>query len=170
MTADADPRDELRGAIDRLSDQHALMLREWARMLNREVEFAERRSASPLADMLGVQSENVEPGRSRFRFTANLGWHNPHGVLHGGVIYIMVDSAMGAAVMAGLEPGETCATIELKISYLLPVREGELVAETVVVKQGRHIAFAESKVTDDRGRLVATASGSMFIVRAESTA
>ena len=82
----------------------------------------------------------------------------------------MVDSSMGAAVMAGLEPGETCATIELKISYLLPVRDGELVADTAVVKQGRNIAFAESKVTDDRGRLVATASGSMFIVRAGSPA
>lgn len=170
MTTDADPREELRAAVDRLSDEQALLVREWVRMLNRETEFAERRSASPMGDMLGVSSELVEPGRARFRVRAQPGLFNPHGVLHGGVIYVMVDSSMGAAVMAGVAPGELCTTIELKISYLQPVREADLVCETEVTKQGHHIAFTESKVRDETGRLVATASGSMFILRPDASA
>ena len=82
----------------------------------------------------------------------------------------MVDYSMGGAVMRSLPEGQLCTTIEIKISYLAPVREGTLIVETDVVRQGRNIAFTESKVTDERDRLVATASGSMFILRpADST-
>ncbi len=54
---------------------------------------------------------------------------------------------------------------KLVAAYLSPVREGTLWAETEVVKQGRNIAFTESKVWDHNARLVATASGSMFVFR-----
>ena len=74
---------------------------------------------------------------------------------------------MARAVLYGLPEGERCATIEIKISYLRPVREGTVTVETEIVKQGRNIVFLTSKATDDQDRLVATASGSMFIVRAE---
>jgi uncharacterized protein (TIGR00369 family) len=92
-------------------------------------------------------------------------WHNPNGVLHGGVIYTMVDYSMGSAVQPNLPEGEYCTTIEAKISYLASVREGTLTVDTEVVKQGRNIAFTASKVTDDKGKLIATGSGSMFIIR-----
>jgi uncharacterized protein (TIGR00369 family) len=67
--------------------------------------------------------------------------------------------------MSVLGEGEYCTSIEVKVSYLASVREGTLTAETQVVKEGRTIAFVESKVTDDKGRLVATGSASMFIFR-----
>jgi uncharacterized protein (TIGR00369 family) len=54
------------------------------------------------------------------------------------------------------------------VSYLAAVRDGTLTVETQVLKQGRNVAFTESKVTDDQGRLVATGSGSMFILRPEA--
>jgi uncharacterized protein (TIGR00369 family) len=52
------------------------------------------------------------------------------------------------------------------VSYLAPVREGTLIAESEVVRQGRNIAFVESKVRDDGKKIIATASGTMFIFRA----
>ena len=92
-------------------------------------------------------------------------WHNPNGVLHGGVIYTMIDYSMGLAVQPHLPEGEYCTTIEAKINYLSTVREGTLTVDTEVVKQGRNIAFTESKVRDDKGKLVATGSGTVFIIR-----
>ena len=80
---------------------------------------------------------------------------------------VAAEHSMGGAIQPNLPEGEHCATIEVKVSYLASVREGTLTVETEVVKQGRNIAFTESKVTDERGRLVATASGSMFIIRAD---
>jgi uncharacterized protein (TIGR00369 family) len=101
------------------------------------------------------------------RLQVDPGWHNPHGVVHGGVVYTLIDYSMGGAVTSGLTAGQHCTSIEVKVSYLASVREGTLTVDSSVVKQGRNVAFVESKVTDDAGRLVATGSGSMFIFGAE---
>jgi acyl-CoA thioesterase len=161
-------RDDLAAEIEDLTEEQAVLVRDWARMLMRRIHPKDRRSASPLADMLGIKNDGTgEDGIARFSVTVEPAHFNPHGVLHGGVIYTMIDSCMGAAVMARLEPPNFCATIELKVSYLEGVRGGRLLAEAEVVKEGRTIAFVDSRVRDDNGRIVATASGSMFIFRQE---
>jgi len=171
--ANGDPREELRAAIEGLADDRARTLLGWLRAVNRErrdpapAPSSPEGSVGPLGDVLGIVAELREPGYSRMRLTIDPAFFNPNGVLHGGVVYTLVDYGMGGAVQAGLPEGEHCATIEVKINYLAGVREGTLTAETSVVKQGRNIAFLESKVTDDQGRLVATASGSMFVFRGE---
>lgn len=168
---DAGPRDELRGAIDGLTEEQARTLLGWSRMVRRErPALDEEHTVGALGDLLGIVSDAEEPGRARMRLTVDPAWSNPNGVLHGGVIYTMVDYSMGSAVQRRLREGHYCATIEVKMNYLAPVRQGTLTAETEVVKQGRNVAFTESKVRDERGRLVATASGSMFIVRPDGRA
>jgi uncharacterized protein (TIGR00369 family) len=122
-------------------------------------------SVGPLGDALGITVAVREPGHSRMVLQVDPGWHNPNGVVHGGLIYTLIDYSMGGAVSAGLAPEEYCTSIEVKVSYLSSVREGTLTAETHVFKEGRTIAFVESKVHDQSGRLVATGSGSMFIFR-----
>ncbi len=169
MTGDGDPRDELRAVIDGLEAAQAQTLLGWARMLNRKrPTLDEEHTVGALADMLGIVNETQEPGRVRMRLQVDPAWHNPHGVLHGGVIYTMIDYSMGGAVMRSLPEGQLCTTIEIKVSYLASVQKGTLVVETNVVKQGRNIAFTESKVTDDQGQLVAIAGGSMFILRPDA--
>ena len=166
-----DPRDELREGIDELTEEQARTMLGWTRALNRERRVADtERSVGSLGDTLGIVSELQERGRSRMRLAVDPAWHNPNGVLHGGVIYTMIDYSMGGAIQNSLPAGEHCATIEVKVNYLAPVREGTLTVETEVVKLGRNIAFTESKVRDDQDRLVATASGSMFIVRPDAQA
>ena len=166
----ADPRDELRAALDGLTDEQARTLLGWASALGglrREPQaLDEEHSVGALGDRLGIVGEVREPGRCRMRLNIDPAWHNPNGVLHGGVVYTLIDYSMGGAVQPSLPQGEYCTTIEVKVSYLASVREGTLTVQTEVVKQGRNIAFLESKVTDEQGRLVATASGSMFIFRA----
>ncbi|MEZ4481811.1 MAG: PaaI family thioesterase [Dehalococcoidia bacterium] len=71
---------------------------------------------------------------------------NPHVTLHGGVMYSLADQSMGAAVYTRLEPGESCATIEIKMVYIAAVREGTLDCETRVVNKGRRVAVLESEV------------------------
>ena len=85
--------------------------------------------------------------------------------LHGGAVYVMVVYSMGGATMSVLPPGDICATIEIKISYLASVRGGILTCVTDVIKQGRKIVFLESKVMDASGKLVATATGSFAVIR-----
>ena len=164
-----DAREELRAAVDGLSEARARTLLGWLRVDERQREAGAAapadQSVGPLGDTLGIVGELLEPGHSRMRLDVNAAWLNPNGVLHGGVIYTMVDYSMGGTVQRGLPENEYTATIEIKINYLGMVREGTLIAESHVVKQGRNVAFTESKVTDDQQRLVATASGSWYIFR-----
>ena len=160
-------RDELLAALDELTEEQVRTLAGWARTLRREPGArAGERSLGPLGDALGIEREEAPPGHARMRLTVNPRWANPNGVLHGGVVYTLIDYSMGGAVQSSLPAGEYCTSISVAVSYLAPVREGTLVVDSEVTRQGRNIAFVESKVRDDAGRLIATATGTMFIFRA----
>ena len=64
----------------------------------------------PFADLLGIRRAAMAGGRARFELSAGAPHLNPHGVVHGGVVYTLVDYAMGGAVTSGLQPGERCAS------------------------------------------------------------
>jgi len=117
----------------------------------------------PFADLLGLRRSTMEDGRCRFGATVRPEHMNPHGVVHGGVVYTLVDYAMGGAVTSRLGPGERCATLEIKINYLAPVSEGHLAAEAWVVARTARVAVLEARVQADGDRLVALATGSFYI-------
>lgn len=87
---------------------------------------------------------------------------NPHRVLHGGVIYSMADTGMGAALYSDLDQGESCTTVEIKIAYFRAVTAGTLICDTKIIHRGRKIATLESEIKND-GRLIAKAFGTFYI-------
>jgi acyl-CoA thioesterase len=104
----------------------------------------------------------MESGYSRGVVEVTDDLKNPHGVLHGGVLYTMADTGMGAALYTELGADESCATIEVKINYLKPVKSGEVVCETEIVNKGRSVAYLESELTNG-GETVARATGSYSV-------
>ena len=111
---------------------------------------------------LGI--EMVERGEARSVTAINVGPHhmNPHGVVHGAVLYALADQGMGAALYSLLDESESCATIEIKIVYLASVRDGTVECETTVLNKGRRVAALESEVRSG-DRLVAKALGTFAI-------
>ncbi len=88
---------------------------------------------------------------------------NAVGVLHGGAVFTLVDSGMACALMELLRQGESCLSIEIKVQNVAPVREGTIVARSVVLQKGRTIAHVESEVRTSHGRLVAKGLGTFFV-------
>ncbi|HKJ25216.1 MAG TPA: PaaI family thioesterase [Myxococcota bacterium] len=82
---------------------------------------------------------------------------------HGGVLFTMLDTAMGRAVISRLPPGRGCATVEAKINYLRPIQAGRLRAEGRALDLTRRTAYAEGTVRDDQGRVLARSSGTFFL-------
>ena len=117
----------------------------------------------PFADLLGARRTHMGEGRCRFELTADSRHLNPHGAVHGGVVYSLVDYAMGGALTSSLAPGERCATLEIKINYLAAAGAGPLAAEAKVVDRATRVGVLEGRVTDGAGRLIALATGSFFI-------
>jgi acyl-CoA thioesterase len=168
----ADPalQKRLEDAIARLDDAQRQRLLDWAGSISTNVENARAPGASigPLAEQLHITNGGVVDGRATYYLDVTPELLNPHGVLHGGAVYVMVDYSMGGATMSVLPPGEICATIEVKISYLASVRGGRLTCTTEIIKRGRNVVFLESRVVDDSGALVAAASGSFAVKRTPS--
>lgn len=116
----------------------------------------------PFAELVGFSVDAQTPGRSVLSLDVVPQHLNPHQVVHGAVLYALADTGMGAALYTTLAPGESCATIEVKISYFRPVRSGRLVCETEIVHRGRTLANLDSRLLVD-GTLVARANGNYAI-------
>lgn len=116
-----------------------------------------------LRDQLGFDIETGE-GSARAWLDCDERHLNPHGAVHGAVLFALVDTSMGAATLAVLEPENWCATIEIHTRFLRPVFAGRIEAVATVVKAGRRIVHLEADVTDGQGRSVARASGSFAVL------
>ena len=87
------------------------------------------------------------------------------GLVDGGWLALLLDSAMGCAVHSTLEPGQAFTTVEMKTTFVRPVREstGKLRCEGVLLHAGSRIASLEGKVFDGASRLVAHGSETCLI-------
>jgi uncharacterized protein (TIGR00369 family) len=83
--------------------------------------------------------------------------------VHGGVLFTLLDTALGTAVVTSLERERGCATLELKINYFRPIQEGRVRAEGRMVNRSRRTAYAEGEVVNEEGKVLAKASGTFFI-------
>ena len=117
--------------------------------------------------LLGLEMTERGHGMSRCRIVVRPALLNPHGTVHGGVMYSMADNGMGAAVYSHLEDSESCATIEIKMVYIAAVTSGVLECETRVINKGRRVAVLESEVRNG-DRLVAKALGTFAIFPAKA--
>lgn len=115
------------------------------------------------ARLVGLRHVLMEGGRAVFTVELQPSHLNPYGVVHGGVVYTLADTAMGAALVSRLAPDERCATLEIKINYLAPAVTGTLRCEARVLERTRRIAVLDAQVRDAEARLVAVASGSFYI-------
>ena len=126
-------------------------------------------AGAPVAKLVGFRPTSVEDGKAVFELEAGPQHANPMGTLHGGVLCDVADAAMGVAYASTLADGETFTTLELKINFLRPFRNGTLTATARVVKAGRTIGLTECDVTDPQGRLIARAMSTCMTLRGESS-
>ena len=117
----------------------------------------------PFNTYLGVRVERMEGGEAVALL--ELGPHhlNNRGVVHGGVLSALLDTALGAAVISSIPKEWWCATTSLSVQFLEGARAGLLTASGRVLRRGRRVAFAGGEVHDAGGRLVAVAQGSWYL-------
>lgn len=118
----------------------------------------------PLRSHLGMDVGSPAPGRGEARLVVDERHLNPNGVVHGAVLFAMVDTAMGAAAMGVLPAGHRCASVEVHLRFLRPVSAGSLAAEVEVDRAGRRIIHLSGRVRDAQNVLVATATGTFAVL------
>lgn len=103
----------------------------------------------PAGYLLGFRIRGAEQGRVLFDFSPLPAHSSYGGTVHGGILSAVADSAMGCAILSMLDAGEWCASLELKVNFLAPVRceDGDVEAVGSVIKMGGRVAFAEATLT-----------------------
>jgi acyl-CoA thioesterase len=103
--------------------------------------------------LLGMEILEVKPGYSRLRVRFRQDLTHGGGVGHGGVMASLADSCIACALLGMMEnPAQLrLSTIEMKLNYFRPFKEGEMIAEGRIIQKGSAIAVGEMDVHDGEG-------------------
>lgn len=117
----------------------------------------------PFSALLGSDLVAFRPGFAEIHLHIDDRLRQQRGVVHGGVLSYLVDNALTFA--GGSVLGEACATLEMKINYLRPAKDGVLVARASLVSSGKRTAVTRCEIyqlADAVETLVASAQGTII--------
>jgi uncharacterized protein (TIGR00369 family) len=117
----------------------------------------ERIAASAFHTWAGMQVVEASVGEVTVAMDVGEGHVNLQGLVHGGMLAILADTACGLSIRSAMEPGRLHVTTDLDIHFLSPARPGRLYGRGRAVKVGRSLAFAEASLEDAAGKLLARA-------------
>lgn len=121
--------------------------------------------AMPLAVTLGVQVKEVTAEQA----VLQLGWRpdlcTAGGILHGGTLMALADSAGAACAFAGLPEGARTSTIESSTHFFAAVRAGTVTATARPLHSGRSTIVVQTELRDESGKLVAVTTQTQAVLR-----
>ena len=117
------------------------------------------------AELVGFEVFPESDGTGKGQLIVSERHLNPNGVVHGGALFTLVDTAMGASLMQRLDEGEICATLQISMNFLRPVVGGVVECEARVVNKGRRFANVRGELYVQE-KLVGNADGNFAIMQA----
>lgn len=130
----------------------------------------ESQSPAPFHRWAGMRVIREAPGEVDVALDVRPDHMNLAGIVHGGMISALADTATGLAVRTTLDPGQMQITGQLNVHFLAPVRGGRILGKGRVVKPGARMVYAEADIVDEGGKLLARASATYFVVRDRGSA
>jgi uncharacterized protein (TIGR00369 family) len=118
-------------------------------------ERFQRRIKGTFTELLGMRLLEHREGYVRGELPVRDGLKQAYGVLHGGALATFADSLVGTGTGRFLAPGQTMTTIEFKVNFMAPVRDGTVRGEARALHRGRRTMVWEVRLTDGEDRLVA---------------
>lgn len=86
----------------------------------------------------------------------------PFGIVHGGVLATLIDTATFWAAFGSLPADAGLVNVDLKLNYLAPASRGILVAQGRCLRPGRTISYAEASIHDGQGALLAHGTSTLM--------
>jgi len=111
----------------------------------------------PFAQLLGIELDDISSGTATLGLNVRKQLTQNHGVVHGGAIASLIDTATAFAIISLLAPRERVTTVDLTVSYLRPLTEGRVTAVARVLRAGRRLFVVSAEVFDNDGKLATTA-------------
>jgi acyl-CoA thioesterase len=125
---------------------------------------------SPFLKFLDFRQGALSPGKAEVSVMAGPELMNRGNAVHGGVLAALLDTVLSQAIHTEVTSHTPLVTIELKVNYLAPARQGELVAEAEVIQVGGSVAVASGFVRDSSGTRVAFGVGTFRLFHQRDSA
>jgi len=116
-----------------------------------------RLAASAFHAWAGMEVMEAAPGEVTVAMRVKERHVNLQGLVHGGMLAILADTACGLSIRSAMAPGRLHVTADMDIHFLAPAKPGTLLGRGKAVTVGRSLAFAEASIEDEDGRLLAKA-------------
>jgi 1,4-dihydroxy-2-naphthoyl-CoA hydrolase len=124
------------------------------------------RNIMPLAATLGIRADVYGAGEVVMSMDWAPSLCTANGILHGGAIMALADSAGGACALLNLPAGASgTSTIESKTNFLGAVRSGSVTATSTALHRGGTTIVVETSVRDAAGKLVAKVTQTQLVLR-----
>jgi len=111
----------------------------------------------PYARFLGLELGDVNNGQVTIHLRVRDELLQNQGVVHGGAIASIIDTASAFAVLTQIDLNERVTTTDLTIHYLRPITSGRMTANARVVRGGKRLFVLSVDVFNDQDVLLATA-------------
>jgi len=125
-------------------------------------ELYELVNQAPFPKHLPFRLESIELDKSVVKIEIDECHMQPFGIVHGGVLATLIDTATFWAAFLRLPEDAGLVNVDLKLNYLRPATNGILWAEGRCIKAGRTISYAEANVVDSEGVLYATGASTLM--------
>ncbi len=134
----------------------------------KQFELAAWIDTAPFEDLVGIVIESASEGKAVLSFPYTLKLSQGGGVLHGGALTTLADTAVAMAIKSLLPAGTVFATTDLSMQFLAPVAQGTVRAEAVVAgPQGRTFTGKADLYDETRERRVAEFSSTFRVARGQ---
>ncbi len=112
---------------------------------------------TPFLQHLGIELVEFSEGIAVMKMPMKNELRQPYGLLHGGATASLIDTAMAFAVVATIGDEEKATTVDLTVHYLRPVVDETTICTAKTIRAGRRLITVSAEVSDENGRLIATA-------------
>ena len=118
----------------------------------------------PFAELLDIRPGESADGVGTAFMTVADKHRQGAGAVQGGILVTLADYAFFRACRSLLKEGEHAVTIELKLNFIAPARDGELTARSSIKSRGGRIIVGDMEIFGEEGQLIATGIGTYMTV------
>ena len=129
--------------------------------INKLIEMV---NTSPYPRHLRMELVSISVDQSVVKLKTEQCHLQPFGIVHGGVLATLIDTATFWSVFLRLPEDAGLVNIDLKLNYLKSVSTGAMTAQGRCIRAGRSINYAEASVKDKEGNLIAHGTSTLMVL------
>ena len=122
-------------------------------------------NTSPFPNHLRMRLVSISLDQATVKLVTGQCHLQPFGIVHGGVMATLIDTATFWSAFLRLPEDDGLVNIDLKLNYLKSIVSGVITAEGRCIRAGRSISYAEARVMDKEGSLIAHGTSTLMVLQ-----